>query len=186
MDWRVFGYETALEAKPASNIDKHVKACKRYDVVVDVSHFSQGYHEGAREFCTPKYVYLHVRKTGKPEHVNVCPEESIQLLEPAYELAMEYFLAHEVLSDTKYQYSQLSDEEYTLSQKINAKPTSSELNDSDVKEALARLDEAQKNNLKAERWDVSSKKQVVESKMDRTKDLIQLLEKRHFVLLGIK
>lgn len=57
-DWRLLGYEDALQGRSTATIAQHRRACAGVSITPDLDLYQQGHTEGARLYCTAANGYL--------------------------------------------------------------------------------------------------------------------------------
>lgn len=77
-DWRTIGYEDGLHGQPADRIGAHRVACAKYQVVPNLTAYSEGRTRGLLEYCQPRNGFR--AGLAGAGFSNVCPSAS----EPAF------------------------------------------------------------------------------------------------------
>ncbi|CAN5483030.1 hypothetical protein BH10PSE17_BH10PSE17_03340 [soil metagenome] len=70
-NWEAIGQQDALDGKPLSQLNEHVKACGDYGVKPNATAYGRGYGVGLASFCTPQSGFKFARTYKPYEHQ--CP-----------------------------------------------------------------------------------------------------------------
>jgi hypothetical protein len=70
-DWTAIGHADGERGLPASELDKHVDACKDHGVTPDAARYRAGHAQGLAAFCTPRGGYV-AGRSGEGETA-ACP-----------------------------------------------------------------------------------------------------------------
>lgn len=72
-DWRLMGFEDALQGRSTATIAQHRRACAAVNVTPDLDLYRQGHEEGARQYCTPANGYR--AGSSGSTYQGICPAD---------------------------------------------------------------------------------------------------------------
>ena len=118
-DWRVVGERDGSSGfEPRGQFNRHVKACKRVNVIPDHSLWHQGYQRGLVNYCTPANG-LRVGQAGSTYH-EVCPTVSEPGFLQGYVLGYQEHKARDHISSLESRISSLQNEIDILLDKLGS------------------------------------------------------------------
>lgn len=175
------GLEAGLKGESSDRFDHYRSACEPYDIALDEAAFAKGFTHGVEQYCDVAVVY-ELAKNGEVVHLNRCTHASVDGLDQALRLGLEYQEFKLSLDALKASSRELEASQSRVRGELKA-------NNKEAKSSqyagMEELYEASERRLRREGGELRSRKARVDRRIRKTENHLANLETYHLSVLGL-